>query len=85
MQSSSDTSVNAEDSVYQSIFNSCSITKSVTVTLVFLVSGCWTPAIKPSVSEINKFRTITAESPPLEVIIGLVSDCIDDPDLTIQD
>ncbi|MDI1293977.1 MAG: hypothetical protein PSV18_14715 [Methylobacter sp.] len=85
MQSSSNTTVNTEDSIYQSIFNSCSITKSVTVALALLVSGCWAPAIKPPVSEITKFRTITVESPPLEVIVGLVSENIDNPDLTIQD
>ncbi|MDO9422945.1 MAG: hypothetical protein Q7T40_01970 [Methylobacter sp.] len=71
MQTSSNTTVNAEDSVYQSIFNSCSITKSVAVALAFLVSGCWAPAIKPPVSEINKLNTILVvpvESPPLEII-----------------
>ena len=71
MQTSSVTTVNLEDCIYRSLFHSRIINGSVAFVFTLATVGCWTPAKKPSVAEINKLIRIpaaTAGSPLLESI-----------------
>lgn len=71
MQTSSVTTVNLEDCIYRSLFHSRLINVSVAFVLALPTVGCWTPAKKPSVAEINKLIHIPAvpAGPPLLEII----------------
>ncbi|MDD2722849.1 MAG: hypothetical protein PHH59_02335 [Methylovulum sp.] len=77
MQTSSETATHAPrryQSHWASRFNI-----SIFVALTLLVSGCWAPAIKPSVAEISKLSRILVvpvESPPLEIAPDPIEDRI---------
>lgn len=71
MKTSSKIMVNAAYPVYQPLFNSRLIKRSLALALAVLLSGCWAVSIKPQTAEIDRLSTVLVvpvESPPLEII-----------------